>query len=291
MITMMWIAFSTPAPAAIENCGFDDPNHPNCFTDCDPFDPSGVICPEMVVIEPGKIVPRTFQMGSTESPASQPVHQVTIAYRFAVGRFPVTFAQWDACMKDRGCTGPRPSDNGWVGDDRPVINVSREQALQYVHWLNFATGKYLTSNEYRLLTEAEREYVTRAGTITRYWFGDTISTNQANFRGDAGVNRQQTVPVKFFPVNPNFPLYQVHGNVFEWVQDCWHPDYNGAPADGSAWLTGCQRQPPSQQFVLRGGCWASPPESLTSAARILGGEGRPDCHSFRVARNLNPDEP
>jgi formylglycine-generating enzyme required for sulfatase activity len=233
-------------------------------------------CPEMVVVPQG-----SFIMGSPESEQGRsslhdegPQHEVTIAKPFAVGRFPVTFAEWDACLANGGCGRYKPSDEGWGRAGRPVINVSWNDAMSYVGWLSKKTGR-----TYRLLAEAEREYVTRAGTQTAYWWGDTISKDKANYYGS------KTVPVKSFDPNP-WGLYQVHGNVYDWVEDCRHDDYSGAPGDGSAWTTGeCTRR------VLRGGSWHGDPQYLRAAYRgDWGGlpDARGDTAGFRVARTLNP---
>ena len=135
---------------------------------------------------------------------------------------------------DGGCNRYTPSDEGWGRGRRPVINVSWDDAKAYVGWLSRKTGK-----TYRLLSEAEREYVTRAGTTTPFWWGTSISTQQANYNGNytygtgaTGVSRRQTVLVDSFQPNP-WGLYQVHGNVWEWTEDCWHDNYSGAPSDGS----------------------------------------------------------
>ena len=148
----------------------------------------------------------------------------------------MTFDEWDACVADGGCNGYQPSDEGWGRGRRPVINVSWDDAKAYVAWLSNKTGK-----TYRLLSEAEREYVTRAGTTTPFWWGSSISTSQANYDGTntygSGVKgefRHETLPVDSFQPNP-WGLYQVHGNVWEWVEDCYHESYAGAPSDGSAW--------------------------------------------------------
>jgi formylglycine-generating enzyme required for sulfatase activity len=210
----------------------------------------------------------SFTMSSPQSePKREPFegsqHRVTIARPFAVGRFAVTFDEWDACVADGGCNGYEPNDEGWGRGRRPVINVSWNDAKTYVGWLSHKTGK-----SYRLLTEAEREYVTRAGTTTPFWWGSSISTQQANYNGNyvynnglKGEYRQRTIPVDSFAPNP-WGLYQVHGNVMEWVEDCWNDGYQGAPTDGSAWTSGnCNRR------VLRGGAWDSLPQFLRSADR------------------------
>ena len=162
-----------------------------------------------------------------------------ISKPFAVGRFAVTFAEWDACVAGGGCGGYKPSNSGWGRGDRPVINVSWDDAKAYVKWLSDKTRK-----KYRLLSEAEREYVTRAGTDTPFWWPNSISTDKANYDGNStygggskGEYRHMTLPVKSFQPNP-WGLYQVHGNVWEWTEDCWHGNYHNAPGDGSAWTTG-----------------------------------------------------
>jgi formylglycine-generating enzyme required for sulfatase activity len=187
-------------------------------------------CPEIEVVPAG-----SFVMGSPDSEEGRieeegPQHRVTFGKSFGVGKFAVTFEEWDACVADGGCNGYKPSDEGWGRGRRPVINVSWEEANAYVVWLSRKTGK-----TYRLLSEAEREYVTRAGTTTPFWWGASISTQQANYNGNytygteaKGVSRRQTVPVDSFQPNP-WGLYQVHGNVWEWTEDCWHDDYSGAP--------------------------------------------------------------
>jgi formylglycine-generating enzyme required for sulfatase activity len=244
-------------------------------------------CPEMVVV-PGE----SFTMGSpAEEPGrgddEGPQHnKVTIAKPFAVGRFAVTFAEWDACVADGGCDGYKPSDAGWGRGDRPVINVSWDDAQSYVKWLSRKTGK-----SYRLPSEAEREYFTRARTTTPFWWGKKITPDQANYNGDyvyagggsKGVWRQKTVPVKSFAPNP-WGLYQVHGNVWEWTEDCWNANYEGAPSDGSAWTTGDCRS-----HVVRGGSWFDFPWLLRSASRFryLTGVRGYDL-GFRVARAFTP---
>ena len=149
----------------------------------------------------------------------------------------------------------RPADRGWGRGLRPVINVSWKQVAAYAQWLSEQTGKY-----YRLPSEAEWEYAARAGTSTPFWWGESINTDLANYDGNysydggpEGEYRRQTMPVDRFDPNP-WGLYQVHGNVWEWVQDCWNDSYDGAPDDGSAWEQGdCGRR------LLRGGSWFNNP--------------------------------
>ena len=204
----------------------------------------------MVVVPAG-----TFNMGSNASEedsddSEPPVHQVTIFVPFAVGKYEVTFSEWDACVAAGGCGGYRPDDNSWGRANRPVMNVSWEDANEFVRWLSTETGK-----QYRLLSESDWEYVARAGTTGPFHFGSTISTDQANYDGDytygngrEGVYRGKTVQVGSFPSN-RFGLHDMHGNVWEWVEDCWHGDYSGAPTDGSAWTI--WRQLPDRTRVAR----------------------------------------
>ena len=234
-------------------------------------------CPEMVVVPPG-----SFQMGSPESEEGRdndegPVHEVTIARPFAVGVYEVTFGAWDACVSGGGCTGYLPGD---LDDLRrsPVVRVSWDDAQAYVRWLSGRTGK-----KYRLLSEAEWEYVARAGTTGPYHFGSGLSTSQANY----GRNRGGTVPVGSYSANA-FGLYDVHGNVWEWVEDCWNDSYRGAPSDGSAWTSAWTSGDCSTR-VLRGGSWGDSPRNLRSANRYGYTTGfRLDDYGFRVARTLTP---
>jgi formylglycine-generating enzyme required for sulfatase activity len=210
---------------------------------------------------------------------------VTIAKPIAVARFAVTFDEWEACINEGGCNRYKPADRGWGRGRRPVIYVSWSDTKAYLAWLSRKTGK-----PYRLLSEAEREYVARAGTRTPFWWGASISTDQANYNGNftygngpRGEYRQQTVPVDFFSPNP-WGLYQVHGNVWEWTEDCWNDTYDKAPNDGTAWTSGdCSRR------VHRGGSWFGGPSFVRAAIR--GREVVTVRHymlGFRVARTLVP---
>jgi formylglycine-generating enzyme required for sulfatase activity len=232
----------------------------------------------MIVVPAG-----SFTMGS---PASEPggssnegpQHTVTFAPQFAVGQFEVIFDEWDACVADGGCNGYRPSDQGWGRGRRPVINGSWDDAQAYVVWLSNKTGK-----TYRLLTEAEYEYATRAGTQTRYPWGNDIGTNNANCRGCGSQWDEQTAPVGSFPPN-GFGLSDMVGNVWAWTEDCYHDSYSGAPADGSAWTAGdCSRR------VVRGGSWGDLPVVLRSATRFrFTSDSRNLILGFRVGRTLLP---
>jgi formylglycine-generating enzyme required for sulfatase activity len=233
----------------------------------------------MVVIAPGR-----FTMGSTSEDRRRlgvhpmfdvmetPRHDVTVAYAFAYGRYSVTFDEWDACVADGGCNGYRPPDEGWGRGRRPVIHVNFEDAQAYVAWLGAKTGQ-----RYRLPSEAEFEYAARGGTTTAFHTGDDISPAQANF----GSLRGQTVPVGTFPPNP-FGLYEINGNVAQWMQDCHHDSYEGAPADGSAWLTG-----PCETRDVRGGGWSLVSYTLRTAQRIGDPPQQRNSHlGFRVVREL-----
>ena len=231
-------------------------------------------CPEMVVIPPG-----TFMMGSPAGEGSHdeyPHRRVTIAKRFAVSRFEVTIAQWDACTADGGCN-LKPEDNGWGRGNRPVTNISWNDTREYMAWLSRRTG-----HSYRLLSEAEWEYAARAGTATAYSWGQEVGANNANCQ-DCGSpwDRRQTAPVGSFKPNA-FGLYDMHGNVLEWVEDAWHDSYDGAPGDGSVFAGG------DDGFrVLRGGSWATVSDLVRVAYRDKSQPfDRSYLAGFRVARAM-----
>ena len=236
----------------------------------------------MVVVPAG-----CFEMGSPpeedgHNDKEGPQHKVTIAQPFAVGRYAVTFDEWVACVNDGGCNFI-PHDQGWGRGKRPVIGVNWDDADAYVKWLKKTSGKH-----YRLLTEAEWEYVCRAGSVSPFWWGSSISTADANYNGEysyagspKGGYRRQTLPVDWGKSN-DWGLYQVHGNVFEWVEDCWHDNYHGAPSDGSPWIT-----EGIATGVYRGGSWNDGPDWLRSAFRRDGIRAMNKV-GFRVARTLTP---
>jgi formylglycine-generating enzyme required for sulfatase activity len=239
----------------------------------------------MVVVPTGAFLMGSFdrepQRGSDEGPQ----HEVTISKVLAIGKFPVTVDDWEFCVAQGGCPD-WPAVAKWGRGAHPAINVSWEDAKTYVKWVSRHSGK-----SYRLLSEAEREYIARAGTTTPFWWGSSISTDQANYDGTqrftdepAGQFRGHTVPVDSFGPNP-WGFYSVHGNSWEWVEDCYSDSYEGAPSDGSARTSGdCGRR------VLRGGSWASQPRNLRSAARYrLGPAVRGDWYGFRVARTCETD--
>ncbi len=199
----------------------------------------------------------------------------------------MTFAEWDAAQQDKdwqaitGLPGRQPNDHGWGRGGRPVIDVSWDDAKAYVAWLSRKTDK-----DYRLLSEAEWEYVCRAGTATPFWWGSSITPEQANYdgnypynKGPKGEYRQKTLPVKSFQPNP-WGLYQVHGNVLEWCEDLWHDNYNGAPSDGSSWIAGS-----GARRVLRGGSWGYNARLVRAAFRYANDRGdRLSDVGFRCAR-------
>jgi len=249
-------------------------------------------CPEMVVLPTG-----SFMMGSDKAtdpdhdPTEAPRHRVEIARTFAVSRFEITFDEWDSCVSQGGCNGYRPADSGWGRGRRPVVNVSWSNASAYVGWLSARTGK-----TYRLLSEAEWEYAARAGGTTRYISGDDPAdlctfansadrtTTLVKFRNQECADKypDRTAPVGSFNSN-GFDLHDMTGNVWEWVEDCWHEDHQGAPADGSPReATSCER------YVVRGGSWLVGPIGLRSAMRAGVPHGyRDDDVGFRVARALD----
>ena len=235
----------------------------------------------MVVVPAG-----SYKMGSPPSEAGRdddegPVHQVTIAEPFAVGKYEVTFDEWDACVVAGGCK--YRDDSGWGRGNRPVIHISWDKTQEYVGWLSRMTGK-----TYRLLSEAEWEYVARAGSTTAYPWGDGIDTNKANCDGCGSQwDEQSTAPVGSFEANA-FGVFDTAGNVWEWVEDCYNDSYEEAPDDGSAWTSeNCWFR------VLRGGCWANSPKVIRSAYRLRfintgwGGIGGNFGTGFRVARTLD----
>jgi len=244
-------------------------------------------CPQMVVVPAG-----SFTMGAPDSQtvsnpgvqqlvrqvpvSTEPRHLVTITAAFAVSKYEVTFDEWDTSVANGNCG--QIDDFGFGREQRPAIGVSWEGAKCYVTWLSKVTGK-----QYRLLSEAEYEYAARAGSLTAFPWGDQVGNNNANCK-DCGSkwDALMTAPVGSFPPNA-FGLYDMVGNVFEWVEDCWHGNYAAAPGDGSPWLiSDCGKR------VIRGGSWYYPAVAVQSAFRFWslpatwGG-----TLGFRVARTLD----
>jgi formylglycine-generating enzyme required for sulfatase activity len=246
-------------------------------------------CPQLVVVPAGE-----FTMGSGADEKNRydnegPQHLVRIAAPIAVGKFEVTFAEWSPCVADRAC--PALPDMGWGRGRRPVVSVSYDDAMAYVAWLSRLTGK-----PYRLLSEAEWEYAARAGATTSfYWKGGASQICKYANIGDRRVRAKhkskptfdcddgfaETAPVGVFKPNA-FGLHDMLGNAWEWVQDCYNPDYNGAPSDGSAWMSG-----DCSDHVFRGGSWYSNPQDVRLAQRDRDAVGvRYNDLGFRVARSL-----
>ncbi len=243
-------------------------------------------CPEMVTIPPGKFLMGAPAGEEGSSDDERPQHEVRIDYAFAFGKHAVTFAEWDAAIA-AGAKLEKPGDEGWGRGRMPVINVNWNDAKAYIAWLNAKLGLKGARDAYRLPSEAEWEYACRAGTTTPFSFGATISTAQANYNGEytygagkKGERRGKTTPVGSFSVNA-FGLHDMHGNVWEWCADAWNANYNGAPSDGSAWLTG-------NASSLRGGSWLNNPLWLRSAVRGRYDDPtlRKSVLGFRVARTL-----
>jgi formylglycine-generating enzyme required for sulfatase activity len=251
------------------------------FRDC-------AVCPEMVVVPAGE-----FVMGSPANERGRnqdegPQRTVTFVKPFAAGKYEVTFAQWDTCVAENGCAH-KPGDNNWGRGKRPVINVSWHDARQFADWLAKKTGQ-----PYRLLTEAEWEYAARGTTKatdrqTPFSTGATINYLQANYDANfvygvgakMGIYRQKTTDVGSFKANA-FGLHDMHGNVWEWVEDCYRDSYAGAPTDGSAVTArNCTLN------IMRGGAWNYYPQLLRSAYRYASAPGvRMENAGFRVARSM-----
>ena len=223
-------------------------------------------CPELVRLAGG-----SFRMGSNEDPSEAPVHLVRVA-PFALGRYPVTVAEWNQCAAANACTFSLEGNA-----TAPARNVSFDDARQYVAWLSKITGQ-----PYRLPSEAEWEYAARAGTNSRYWWGDRVVPKMANCKGCGdSYDPRQPAPIGSFPANA-LGLHDLVGGVAQWVEDCWHPNYQGAPVDGSAW-----NEPNCRENVLRGGSWRNDASYTRSASRAYYDSGvRYPAHGFRVARSL-----
>lgn len=305
--TLATLATSAPAKDASTKSGksadaarTSKPRAPRPGWQCDPAPPfvtapSGSVSyrdcadtPDLIRLQGG-----TFTMGETGAFGTlyeRPLRDVTVG-EFSIGKYEVTFDQWDACFQAGGCLR-QPEDNGWGRGNRPVINVSWVDAQQYVAWLSEKTG-----HKYRLPSEAEWEYAARAGTTGRYFWGDGAewACRTANvfdltgfeqfphwhWRATCDDSFATTAPVGSFEPNA-WGLHDTSGNVWEWVQDCWHSDYTGAPSDGSAWVQGGQ----CNKRVNRGGGWGNHPRSMRSASRDAdSAEGFSNAMGFRVVRD------
>ncbi|MFB6419372.1 MULTISPECIES: SUMF1/EgtB/PvdO family nonheme iron enzyme [Bradyrhizobium] len=218
--------------------------------------------PEMIAIRGG-----SFAMGSNDDPTERPVHQVTIK-PFSIGKYPVIVREWNECAAAKGCGFTATGK-----DDAPVSNVSWADAQQYVVWLAQAAKK-----PYRLPTEAEWEYAARGGTQSKYWWGDKLQPGMAGCKDCGDLAAEQPAKVGSFKPNP-FGLYDMGGGIDQWVEDCWHRTYQGAPSDGSAW-----RSADCSAHVLRSGSWKNDSRYVRPSNR--GGYDtnvRYPTHGFRIA--------
>jgi formylglycine-generating enzyme required for sulfatase activity len=247
------------------------------FRDC-----ASDVCPWLVAVPAG-----SFTMGSPATERDRredegPQHKVTLR-SFAVGVYEVTFEQYDACVAAKACS-TEADDNKWGRGKRPVINVDFEDGEQYTRWLSKKTGK-----RYRLPSESEWEYAARAGTSTVFAFGDKLDPSNTNYAANftyngsvKGQGRDQTLPVGSLAPNA-WGLYDVHGNVLEWVIDCPHDDYQGAPSDGKPWVKNCAEP----RHILRGGSWYDNPVYSRSAFRGGLAAGNATATGLRVVRELD----
>jgi formylglycine-generating enzyme required for sulfatase activity len=243
-------------------------DHPafSTFSDC-----AG--CPEMVAIPPGPTLIGALSSEKGSQSDERPAVPVQIKQAFAISAREITFDQWQRCVDDGGCRDYRPDDEGWGRGQRPVIFVSWDQAQAYAAWLSRKTGQ-----AYRLPTEAEWEYACRAGAATRYAFGETVSADKANF----GRSKGGTVPAGTYPPNA-WGLSDLHGNVWEWVEDVWSPGHRGRPDDQRPRLDG----PDPDTRTVRGGSWDDPPHRVTCASRNRKDrDQRENEIGFRVARSF-----
>ena len=261
---------STAPPGTASTYAAEAPSSPEAgqiIQDCDH-------CPSMIVVPAGSFMMGTPSTEADRNAAEGPRHPVTLPRSFAVGRYEVTFDEYDACVADHGCR--QVSDATWGRGRRPVINVSYDDGLRYVAWLSRTTG-----HAYFLPSESEWEYVARAGTDTPWNTGIAIITDDANILDVF----QKTVVVGSYPPNA-FGIYDVHGNVNEWTQDCYDTGYLGAPADGSAAIVNSCAQP-----IARGGGFRAAPSSTRVGARIYGPNlvrtTSADNVGFRVTRALD----
>ena len=259
--------------------------------------------PQMVVLPSGSFLMGTKEDEIFSQTNERPQHRVDIRHTVALGRYPVTFEEWDACVADGG-TDHKPEDQGWGRGKRPVINVNWNDAQSYAAWLNKKLGiDALDPSRYRLPSEAEWEYACRAGTTgdystangklaggdANYYTSDDGTALRKAFGGvldnfinyTTGKNHERTTPVGIYAPNP-WGLYDMHGNVWEWVQDCSEISYRGAPSDGSAWEAGIAHR------GLRGGSYNYIANFLRSASRC---GYTPDCRfdyfGFRLAKTLS----
>lgn len=232
-VAFVLIALAAPAAAQAPDAATAPLKPGTVFRDCSE-------CPEMVTLPPG-----IFIMGSPKGDDKErPAHPVRVRKSFAIGKFEITFDEWSACVREKACQVD-PDDHGWGKGRRPVINLDFPTIKQYTAWLSKKT-----KHVYRLPSESEWEYAARSGSTTDYPWGDTMEPGRANCR-DCGTewSAKGSAPVGSFAPN-GFGLYDLNGNVWEWVEDCWNPDHTNAPGDTRPRLTGeCAFR------VVRGGSW------------------------------------
>lgn len=299
MLTSLCVIAFTSSPLVVETACANDPLSPESihYASFEAKKPTSKISaprrrdhgrPSPSHMNMVTILPGSFMMGSPQNEKRRdsnegPRHKVTIDYPFEVGKFEVTFSQWNACVAGGGCRGHRPKDGGWGQGARPVINVSWEDSQSYLKWLRRKTGL-----NYRLLSEAEWEYVARAGQDGPFSMGYSLGAYDANFNGakpygggPQGPYLRKTLPVGSYPANA-FGLHDLHGNVYEWVEDCWNPNHSGAPANGKARKDGdCKFR------IMRGGSWVTHGYQMRASKRLrYTTDYRYDDYGFRVARTL-----
>lgn len=248
----------------------------------DRFLHSSARSPELIVVPEGEFLMGAASTDPQRRPDECPPIRISFAEPFALGRYPVTFDEYDLFCQEVGRA--RPADNGWGRGTRPVINVSWDDAVAYAEWLTQCTG-----HSYRLPSEAAWEYACRAGSLTPFTGGRSFLTEKdANFLVErlggirAQLSRGRTSPVDTFAANA-WGFHDMHGNVAEWMLDCWHDSVAARPSNGTAWTTG----PVERLRVQRGGCWDDPMERLRCAARSSElAAARRNTYGFRVCRVL-----
>jgi formylglycine-generating enzyme required for sulfatase activity/TRAP-type uncharacterized transport system substrate-binding protein len=276
-----WLERQTTAPAAVASTGAgassgagstQAPARPPAAEPAEKIAlPSGTHFIEMVSVARG-----SFEMGSNDDASEKPVHRVAVE-TFAIARDPVTLGQWRECVAAKAC--PEIRAEAGADEGTPVTNVSWDDAQAFVAWIGA-----LTKRQYRLPSEAEWEYAARGGTQTRYWWGDEAKRGMANCRGCVNAEEPpRLLKVASFPANP-FGLSDMNGSVAEWVADCWHKNYQGAPATNLPWVDANCRQ-----HVLRGGSWEDDASEARSASRDPYDTWvRYMTHGFRPARSDGP---
>ncbi|MCH9807989.1 MAG: SUMF1/EgtB/PvdO family nonheme iron enzyme [Alphaproteobacteria bacterium] len=265
-------SLSEPAPKTNKKSKSRDAN---AFRDC------ADVCPEMIIVPAGSFIIGDNNGDDEEKPA----YEVTFKKPFAMGKYEVTWDEWEACVEAGGCKKLVKPKTRNAGDDkawgrRPVVNVEHKQAEKYAKWLSGKTGK-----KYRLPSEAEWEYAARAGAHTRYSWGVKVGSGAANCHGCGSPwDNKSSAPVGSFQANA-FGLHDMHGNVSEWVADCWHKDHSSARRDGGALKEGCWI---SFSHVVRGGSWRDVPKYIRASYRFPNSfDYEREYLGFRVAMTLD----